>query len=636
MMAMKKTVAFICFFWSCTAFAQNYNVALISDSLKQGANAVKRAEELRVIIKSPSKAVIRHTYAITILNEEGAAQAEYENSYNKMLSLENISGTLYDASGKEIKTVKKKDIGDFSAHADGTLISDERLKRFNFYCTQYPYTVVFEDEQDMDGIFFLPSWKPIEETKFSVEQSSFIVEMPADFALRYKEIAYAGAPVIDNSGGKKTYSWQVKNLAAVTSEDFQPLWSEINPAVYIAPSQFEIGNYKGDMSSWLGLGQFIRSLNTDRQQLPDNVKADVHRLADPLADTTEKIKALYNYMQKNTRYISIQLGMGGWQPFDASYVAAKKYGDCKALSNYMVSLLKEAGVSSNYVLITAGENRSGLWEDFPAPYFNHAVICVPRGKDTTWLECTNQNISAGYMGSFTCNRKALLIGADGGHVVNTPSYPAADNLQLRKTNAEIDANGTLFAQVLTHFTGLQQDFVSSLMHEADARQKERYLNSTLNLPTYTVEKYEYTETKDLIPSVDERLSVTSPNYANITGKRLFITPNIFNRSHEKLPEDDKRKYDLRFFESYIDVDTIHIRIPADYTVEAMPKAVSLKTAYGEYSISFELTGNAIDVLRKNRMNEGRFPRSEYAAIAKYFNDIYKADRGRVVLVKKGD
>ena len=634
MMVMKKTALLVCFFCSSAAFAQSYNVALISDSLRQGANAVKRGEELRVIIKSPSKAVIRHAYAITILNEEGAAQAEYENYYNKLVSLENISGTLYDASGKEIKTVKKKDIGDFSAHTDGTLMSDDRFKRFNFYCTQYPYTVEFEDERDMDGTFFLPAWNPIEETKYSVEQSSFIVEMPADFALRYKAIAYAGLPVIENAAGKNTYTWQVNNLAAVTPEDFQPPWSEINPAVYIAPSQFQIENYKADMSTWLGLGQFIKTLNTDRQQLPDNVKADVHSLADHLNDTAEKIKALYNYMQKNTRYINIRLGMGGWQPFDASYVAAKKYGDCKALSNYMVSLLKEAGVTANYVLVTAGDHRTGLWEDFPSAYFNHAVICVPRGKDTTWLECTDQNISAGYMGSFTCNRKALLIGADGGHVVNTPSYPAADNLQLRKITAEIDANGTLFAQVLTHFTGLQQDFVSSLMHEADARQKERYLNSTLNLPTYTVEKYEYTETKAIIPSVDERLSVTSPNYANITGKRLFITPNIFNRSHEKLPEDDKRKYDLRFYESYIDVDTIHIKIPADYTVESMPKTVTLKSPYGEYSISFELKNNAIDVLRKNRMNEGRFPKSEYEAIAKYFNDIYKADRGRVVLVKK--
>ena len=635
-MAIRKPFFLLLLFCSQAAFAQNYNAALISDSLKQGANAVKRSEELRVIIKSPSKAVIRHTYAITILNEEGAEEAEYENNYNKMLSLENISGSLFDASGKMIKNVKKKDIGDYSAHAEGTLMSDERIKRFNFYCTQYPYTVAFEDEQDMDGIFFLPSWKPVEETKFSVEQSRFIVEMPSDFTVRYKAIAYPCLPVIDRSAGKTTYTWQVKNLAAVTSEAFQPQWSEINPSVYIAPSQFEIGNYKGDMSTWMGLGQFIKTLNTDRQQLPENVKADVHSLSDHLADTTEKIKALYNYMQKNTRYISIQMGMGGWQPFDASYVAAKKYGDCKALSNYMVSLLKEAGVAANYVLVTAGENRSGLWEDFPSPYFNHAVICVPRGKDTTWLECTNQNISAGYMGSFTCNREALLISSDGGHVVNMPSYPATDNLQLRKTDAEIDANGTLVAQVFTHFTGLQQDFVSSLMHEADSKQKERYLNTTLNLPTYTVEKYEYTETKALIPAVDERLSVTSPNYANITGKRLFITPNIFNRSHEKLPEDEQRKYDLRFYESYIDVDTIHIKIPADYILEAMPKAVTLKSAYGEYSISFELKDNAIDVLRKNRMNEGRYPKSEYFAIAKYFNEIYKADRARLVMVKKGE
>ncbi|MEJ7609669.1 MAG: DUF3857 domain-containing protein [Ferruginibacter sp.] len=616
--------------------AQDYAVSLISDSIKQNADAVKRSDELKVIIRSPSSAIVRRRYAITILNEAGADEAVYENYYNKMQSLENISGQLYDAAGRQIKSVKKKDISDYSANDESSLMTDSRMKRHNFYYSVYPYTVEYEDEQQLDGIFFLPAWQPAGGNRISVEQSRFIVEAPEDFALRYKQNVFTAEPLTGKSGNKKTYTWEVKNLRAFEAEAYDPAESEITPSVYIAPSQFGFGDYKGDMSSWLSLGKFINELNKGRQQLPENVKQDVRRLTEKLTDPREKINVLYDYLQKNTRYISVQMGIGSWQPFDANYVATKKYGDCKALSNYMISLLTEAGITANYVIITSGENRKGLNEDFPSPYFNHAIVCVPGNKDTLWLECTSQTVSAGYMGNHTGNRKALLIDAAGGHIVQTPVYKASDNLQIRRTDAVINEQGGLSAKVYTHFTGQQQDQVHSLIHGADEKQKLRYLNRTLSLPTYTVEKYEYKETKGMIPVVDEYLSITSPNYAIITGQRLFLTPNFFNRSSSKLPVDEKRKQGIEFPLSFIDVDSLHISIPANYEPEAMPKTVNIKNEYGSYSISFTVKGNTIDVLRKNELNRGLFPKSKYPEIAEYFNSIYRADRSKIVLVKKNN
>jgi Domain of Unknown Function with PDB structure (DUF3857)/Transglutaminase-like superfamily len=630
---MKKIFLFFLVCFCYNAFAQNYNVALINDSLKKNANAVTRMDEYIVIIKSPSRAIVKHRYAITILNEEGAKFAGYMNRYRKIISLQRIDGYLYDAIGKELKSVKKKDINDFSANGDESLMTDIRYKRHNFYYSQYPYTIAYEDEQEYDGIYFLPAWQPIDEN-CSIEQSSFTVEAPSDYLVRYKQIAYSDAPIKTEEKERIIYTWQIKNCVAVKYESYQPSWEEINPAVYIAPSQFEIEDYKGDMNSWLSLGKFINTLNSNRQELPENIKQDIHKLTDNVSNIKEKTNILYDYLQKNTRYISVQIGIGGWQPFDAKYVASKKYGDCKALSNYMVSILKEANIPAKYVLIKAGDNEKGLWGDFPAPFFNHAIMCVPMQKDTLWLECTSQTQSPGYMGSFTGNRKALLIDDDGGHVVNTPIYKAKDNLQLRKVEATINNDGELIAKVFTHFTGIQQEDVNGLMNGATPDQKKRYLNNTLSLPTYSVEAYDYKETKGLVPAMDEYLSIKSPFYATITGKRLFIMPNFFNRSSSKFGEEKQRKYDIKFPSSFIDVDTIQIKIPMNYMVEAMPKDVSIKTVYGNYSITFSIKNNIIDVLRKNERSEGLFSKNEYEAISSFFKEIYKADRSKIVLVKK--
>ena len=300
--------------------AQQYNVALLPDSLRENANAVKRLEEIKVTIKSPGRALVRRKYAITILNEAGEDHNTYFNTYDKFESLFDITGTLYDAYGKELKSVKKKDLEDRAYTSEVSLVEDSRYKAHNFYYKLYPYTIEYEDEKEIEGLFYLPSWTPVDDYKFSVQLSRFTVEVPAGYRLRYKQLNYAGVPQL-TEGKTKLYTWELKNLKAIEQEPLSPSPEMFQPMVFLGPSDFEIAGYKGNMESWESLGKFISTLNAGRDALPDNIKADVHQLTDGLASVHDKVKALYEYLQKNTRYISIQLGIGGWQPFDAKYVA---------------------------------------------------------------------------------------------------------------------------------------------------------------------------------------------------------------------------------------------------------------------------------------------------------------------------
>ena len=631
---MQKIFLLILFVgFMCSANAQNYNVSLIPDSLKENANSVKRFEEIHVIIKSIDKAIVKHKYAITILNSEGAEDAQYENWYDKLSSLSDISGNLYDAAGKKLKSVKKRDIADISATDGFSLMLDDRKKKHNFYCSNYPYTVEYEDEQEMSGIYSLPRWLPVEGESSAVQESNFEVEMPLDYELRYKQFNYIGDPNI-KTGKTKNYVWGIKNVKAIKFEPFQPPLNEVTPSVYIAPVDFSIEGYVGNMNSWQNLGLFNVQLNKGRDQLPDNIKQDIHKLVDGISDRAEKVNVLYQYLQKNTRYVSVQLGIGGWQPFDAKYVATNKYGDCKALSNYMVSLLKEVGIKANYVIIKAGNYVSkGLMEDFPTPYFNHIVTCVPNGKDSIWLECTSQTEPAGYMGLFTGNRKALLIDEDGGHIVSTPFYTSKDNLQLHKVNANIDADGNLAADLFSTYTGTQQELQHAFIYSYTKEERDKKLNSLFNIPTYKIENPEYREKRAAIPSIEENLHVVANNYASITGKRLSIQPNVFNKSTYK-PTNDERHFDIINPHAFKDVDSIHIVIPSGFNLESLPKDLVISNKFGNYSIIYKVNGNQIDVVRIQVREAATYPKSDYKDLVKYFDDIYKADRNKIVFIKK--
>ena len=486
----------------CVALAQNnYDVKLIPVELLPHANVIKRMEEKRIEIKDAGRATIYNKYALTIMNTAGDAAARFSQQYDQLISIQNIDGTLYDANGKKIKSLKKSEVQDVSGTSESSLADDDRYKLHNFNCKIYPYTIEYETAIEFKGIFYLPAWLPIADENYAVEKSKLTVLCPVEYTLRFKTFNYNKQPQISTVKQWQVYEWAVEKLPAIEEEKYEPEWYEITPAVFLAPSDFEIQHYKGNMADWKSFGKFIYALNTGRDILPDNIKQQVHTLTDQLASPKEKIKVLYQYLQKNTHYISIQLGIGGWQTFDAASVAAKGYGDCKALSNYMYSLLKEAGIKSYYTLIKAGENNHSFLPDFPsANQFNHIIVCVPQPKDSIWLECTSQTLPMGYLSGFTSNRNALLVNENGGTLVHTPVYKKTDNLQIRKINASVNEEGKLTALINTKYKAQQQDELHGMLNAVSKERVGEILKTQFNLSSYDITKFNYGDEEGTLPS----------------------------------------------------------------------------------------------------------------------------------------
>jgi hypothetical protein len=633
----KCFVSFSLFYilFSTAISAQQYAVSAIPDSLTKDARVVKRLDEITYEIKSPGKATVREHHVCTVMNESGDSYGGgYASGYGKFNSINYIDATLYDASGKQLKHVKKKDMTDESGNDEATLMTDERYKVYNFYCKNYPYTTEWDEEDEYNGIRDFPDWNPLENGGIAVQSSKYTLIAPKDYKVRFKEFNYPGQPVITANGDKTIYTWELKNVPAITKEPYEPALHDILPYVMMAPSEFEVEGYKGNMDDWKSFGIFINQLLQGKSALPDGIKQKVHELTDNVKDEKEKIKLLYNLLQQNTRYISVQLGIGGWQPFDANYVYTKKYGDCKALSNYMVALLKEAGINAKYVLINAGQNAAPLIADFSCSQFNHATVCVPMQKDTMWVECTSQTLPAGYIGDFTGNRQALLIDDDGGHVVWTKKYTANDNIIFTSVNGTIDESGKLNAKILNTYKGVEYEDIHMTINSLSKKDQLDELKKSISLPTYDVTDFSYDDHKTDDPSIDENIQVVADNYATVSGKRMFVTPNILSKSGYKLDANDKRKYDVVYPYSYRHIDTVNLAMPAGYTIEALPKNIEITNQFGKYSIHFTVAADKIVMTRLYERSSGRFPPSDYNTMVKFYNDIYKADHSKIVFVKK--
>lgn len=618
----------------CSVLAQNYSTALIPDSLRKGSRAVLRESEMILEIKSPGRAVLKERNVYTVLNANGDNLGGYTSWYDRFTSISDISGVLYDSLGRVIRKAKRKDMQDRSAEDGMSLATDDRLLEHNFYYQVYPYTVDYQEEDEKDGILDFDDWLPLVNSGISTQHSKYVIIAPKDYSVRYLLLNGASEPVITEEKDKKVYTWEARNMPARKTEPHGPRWREIAPFVMVAPSDFEEQGYKGNMSTWTDYGKFIQQLRNGRDVLPDNVKQQVHALTDTIRDVHRKVYALYRYLQQNTHYISIQLGIGGWQPFPADYVATKRYGDCKALSNYMVALLKEAGIKGKYVEIRATEDAPPIIDKFSCSQFNHVISCVPLEKDTIWLECTSQTKSPGYMGTFTGGREAVLIDEDGGHLVRTPGYTAADNTQCRVVHAQVGADGDLDAAVSTRYGCVRQELPHGMMYELSPEDRKKYLNELFYLPTYSIVNSHYEEQQGPHPVVNEDLHVVASNYASVSGKRLFIAPNVFDRSRIRLPADSVRKYDYINDNAHTDIDSVEIAVPSGYQVEAMPGPIDIDGPFGRFKTSIIFADDKLVYYRYLQQSAARYPPAEYASLVKFYEQLYQSDNQRVVLVKK--
>jgi len=321
------------------------------------------------------------------------------------------------------------------------------------------------------------------------------------------------------------------------------------------------------------------------------------------------------------------------QPFDAMYVHDRSYGDCKALSNYMVSLLKLAGITAYPVLINNGDHRLPIITEFPSNQFNHVIVCVPLEKDTMWLECTNQNILAGNIGGSSENRGALMLTPNGGVLVRTPKSSSEQNLMQKKIEVTFSSN-TAVINGLIKWDDDQQNSVRSVAKEDVPKDREKWILKSFEVPDVNIKNYSFYIAEDSTNNVNLKLNLYLPKYATISGSRIFFNPNLMQRNTYVPDEVSERLSPIRFSYPYRDIDTIIYKIPQGFKVEATPVEMNLSSSFGSFSSRTVADGDGnLLYVRSLEIKVYEIPAENYNEYRKFFSDVVNADRSQVVLVK---
>ncbi|MBG6187209.1 DUF3857 domain-containing protein [Flavobacterium sp. CAN_S2] len=629
-----KYVSFLFLFFTSLIFAQKteYNFLSIADSLKDNANAVIRLNQIDIIISSQRNMNVITKRVVTVLNEKGLDAIDAVESYDKRTTIKNIEAAVYDAFGKEIKKIKRKDFKDQSAVGGGTLFSDNRYLYLDYTPIQYPFTIVFDSEIETSTTAFIPEWYPLNSYFVSVEKSILNVKYPDKLGFKKMEFNFSNFKIEKILDTSTNLSYTATNILAQKQEDYSPVVNTIFPKLMMGLELFHLEGVDGNAKTWKEFGQWYSDkILLGTTDLPDETKMKVKALVGDEKDPIKKAKLIYTFVQQKVRYISIQVGIGGWKPMLASDVDRLGYGDCKALTNYTKALLDVVNVPSYYTILYGDRKKLNIQSEFVSMQGNHVILSIPNGDNYTWLECTSQDDPFGYQGIFTDDRKVLVIKPEGGEIVRTKVYEDNGNTQISKGSYTLTAKGDFSGKITLVSEGSQYSQKASIENLQPTEKEVHYKDYWGHINNLKINKISFYNDKDKI-SLTENIAVEAVNYGSLTSNKLIFVVNAFNKTNAYVKRIRNRKNPLEIQRGYLDQDEVSVILPGGFSVEYIPENYELSSKFGTYKTEIiKIDSSNVVYKRTLFIKKGLYSNKEYDEYRLFIEQISKNDNAKIIL-----
>ncbi|WP_343664080.1 DUF3857 domain-containing protein [Chryseobacterium mucoviscidosis] len=614
-------------------YSQNFPVSAIPENLKKNASVVIRKENDIVEINKIDDITYKRSSVITVLNKDAIPYAIPRISYQKGDNISEVKVIVYDEKGNKLKSYSKSDFTDIAANPQGTFYSDSRMLILPFTASSFPYTVEFSYELDDENTVFIPDFVPFYDYNVSLEESTFNIINKSGINLRSKvyESPFNYTSVdIKSNGENKLYTY--KNVPAIDNGQLVPSPQKLLPKVSFSLDKFNLEGKQGSIASWKDFGTwYYQNLLTPVSVSTTEIKAEIASLN--LSGTTEeRVKKIYQYMQNKTRYIFVALGIGGWQPMMPDEVQKKGYGDCKGLTNYMRTLLDEAGIKSYYSIINSNPSSISFDKDFPKMAGNHVILTIPTEKGNIWLENTSQQTAFNHLSFSTTDRNVLMVKPDGIDIVQTPSLSAEQNKEKQTLYIQLNSDKSINGKGKFSYSGAQYDFnlMYLLIPEKDKTEFIKKSYSTLDFENIEMKDFN-NDKNDAVVNFD--LNFKALNYSKLVGSSfIFRAVPIYKEAVYQ--EDLERQLPFESRLAYQDDAEIIYELPQGYFIEELPQNTNLTSEFGSYKITFEKEENKLIVKRTVNIKKGLYSKEKFTDYTSFRKKILNSDNSKILISKK--
>lgn len=565
---------------------------------------------------------------IRINNRFGDKYTEISIPYSKNERISDLNAWIENMDGSVVRVLKKSDIMDKSAISDISLYEDNFYKYFELKHNVYPYQVVYTYKTTYRNFIAIANWTPIIHNEIPTLLAKLKIQLSKDFPYYKYGNNISEGYRIDSSESSVTLQWKSSYLKPVKKEIFsQP--DQYKPYVIVAPLHFQYG-VEGSMKDWESFGDWQYRLIKDLETLPDEEKSKISMLINGVTDKKEIVKILYHYLQDHTRYINVSIGIGGLKPYPASYVAENKYGDCKALTNYMKAMLSYVGIESHYTTVYASEQPHAFIKNFAGPQFNHVVLAVPLGKDTIWLENTMNTNPFGYMGTFTQNREALWVSKDHSKLVRIPALSRKDNQVSYKLTFDLNTNKSTTVALNISFKGRDFEMFNQLHSDFNDDEKNTIIRDYMPFDNYEVLNWELNKLHRDTTRIELKAKLNLNKFLMPLGREYYCS--IYPSRIPLFSQPASRTLPVVLPYPICNADTLIYNLPVGYELKSKLEPVSITTPFGKYELVLKVIDGKIMIIKNFELFSGTYSLKQYPDFYSFIQSV-KDIEGKKIIIK---
>lgn len=606
--------------------------------------AVVLDDEETLTVQADGKSTILKRRVIKILRPQGRGFANLVVPIDRDRKLHSLhvwgiasDGHPYALSDKEIFEVGNENYG--------ILYQDDHLKVARAPAADPGAVIAYEYERTTRPYVQEYSWDF--QDSIPTLHSVFELIIPPDW--HYSVAARNDTGVATSQPAPGHYRWQLDHVAGIDLEDV-PMTPEFGAMAGRLVVRYSRDPQPTGDARWTAIGDWYTTLATPSAQATPDLSAKAKELVAGQTDFTARIQSIANYMQRNIRYVGIEIGIGGLQPHSADDVFRNRYGDCKDKATLLRAMLESVGIHSTWVLV---DTRRGFVDpaipsidgnhaiaaiEIPDGYTNpllQSVVTAKSGKRYLIFDPTNEWIPIGQIPPYEQGGYGILSEGGQSQLIALPVMtPASDRID-HAIHAQLAADGSLEASVVEQRFGYAAERPRVTFTEGSQQQQRDYLEKRLrgDLNSVSIEKLAAAHTTELSHPLELDYSFHVANYARSAGDLLLVRPRIFGSDAWSLPRETRAwPIDLRSVQSR--TDHIDLTLPPGYVVDELPEAVSLDTDFASYHSAVTADATTLHYTREYTVKQIQLDASRYDELRKFSERVAYDEATSAVLKKK--